>query len=163
MFDNYLIKKGKHRSGFYFRPQFDTEYIKRKILFKENCIYKFGDVDDLDINKLFGFSFGMHHKNSVRFGWNVDDDEIGIYSYCYISGKRVMSKIISIPTETSFLFEIFASDSYYELRVNDMEGKLIGWSSIPKPKTTKWGYYLFPYFGGNRVAPHDMNISIKKV
>ena len=163
MFGNYLIKKGKHRSGFYFSPQFDIKHIKRKILFKENCIYKFGDIDDFDINKLFGVSFGMHHTNSVRFGWNIDDDEIGIYNYCYISGKRVMIKIVSIPTETNFVFEIFIYDSYYELKITDMNGKLIGWSEVSKPKTTKWGYHLFPYFGGNKVAPHNMEICMKKI
>ena len=163
MFGNYLIKKGKHRSGFYFSPQFDIKHIKRKILFKENCIYKFGDVDDFDINKLFGVSFGMHHTNSVRFGWNTDGDQIGIYNYYYKSGKRFMTKMISIPTETEFLFEIIIRDYYYELRIINTDGQLIGWSNVSKPKTTKWSYHLFPYFGGNKVAPHNMEICMKKI
>lgn len=161
MFNKYFIKKGNHRSGYYFRPHFNVKYIKYQVLFKQNCIYQFGDIDDFDINKLFGLSFGMHHTNSVRFGWNTDSGEIGIHNYCYISGKRVMSKIASIPTETSFVFEIFIYDSYYELKITDMDGKLIGWSEVAKPKTTKWGYHLFPYFGGNKCAPHNIDIYMK--
>ena len=39
-----------------------------EVSFTESCRYNVGK-DQSDINKLFGFSVGMHHKNSVRVGW----------------------------------------------------------------------------------------------
>ena len=39
-----------------------------EVVFTESCRYNVGK-DQSDINKLFGFSIGMHHKNSVRVGW----------------------------------------------------------------------------------------------
>lgn len=162
-FKNYFIKKGNHRSGFFpnlYLKMFKTKY---EVMFSKNCIYQFGDIDDLDINKLFGLSFGFHHYNSIRFGWNVDGDKIAIHVYYYKLGKRFMNKIISIPVETIHTFEITVYDVYYELKIFNQDKKLIGWSNVVKPKTVKWGYRLFPYFGGNRYAPHDVEIKMKKI
>jgi predicted transcriptional regulator len=162
-FKNYFIKKGNHRSGFFLNLYLKMFKTKHQVIFSQNCIYKFGDVDDLDINKLFGISFGFHHKNSMRFGWNVDGDKIAIHYYYYKLGKRFMNKMVSIPVETVHTFEITVYDAYYELKVSDTNGKTIGWANIVKPKTVKWGYRLFPYFGGNRVAPHDVTIKMKRI
>ena len=160
---NYFIKKGKHRSGLYPNLYYGKSVAKYNISFSQSCIYSFGNTHDLDINKLFGLSFGYHHINSVRFGWNADNDKIAIHAYCYKSGQRFMSKMISIPVETFFTFEINAFEVYYELKIIDQDGKIISTLNVSKPKTVKWGYRLFPYFGGTMVAPHDVEIKMRKL
>lgn len=162
-FKKYILKKGKHRSGFFANFHIKLFKLKYEICFSKNCIYNFGDIDDFDINKLFGISLGFHHKNSIRFGWNIDKDLIAIHSYCYKNGERFMNKLISIPTETIHTFEININNDYYELKIFNQNKNIIGWSKICKQKTINWGYLLFPYFGGNKCAPHDMEIKMKRI
>ncbi len=136
---------------------------KYEIIFSKNCIYKFNDVDDFDINKLFGISLGFHHKNSIRFGWNVDGEKIAIYTYCYKFGERFMDKIVSVSVEKKYTFEIKNFKESYDLKIINESGQIVGWANIFKPETPNWGYRLFPYFGGNKTAPHDMEIKMKKI
>jgi hypothetical protein len=159
----YTVKEGHHKSGFHPNLYFDVNRSKYEVIFTESCLYKFDNEDDADINKLFGLSFGYHHKNSVRFGWNSEDGKIAIYAYCYKLSQRYMRKIVSIPINSKHIFEINVYDAYYELKITNNEGELIGCANIAKAKTTKIGYRLFPYFGGNRCAPHDVNIWMKKI
>lgn len=159
----YLIEEGNHRSGFYPNLHFNIKNIKYEVIFTESCLYKFNDVDDYDVNKLFGISFGYHHNNSIRFGWDIEDEEIAIYAYSYKSSKRDIKKIISIPINRKYIFEINVFDGYYDMKIFNSENNLIGWANIPKVKTTKLCYNLFPYFGGNKVAPHDIKIWMKQI
>jgi hypothetical protein len=162
-FKSYFIRKGNHRSGLFpnlYLKMFKTKY---DVIFSQNCIYKLNSVDDFDVNKLFGISFGYHHQNSMRFGWNIDNDKIAIYAYYYKLGNRFMNKIVSIPVEKVHTFELTVYQVYYELKIFDENKQLVGWTNIVKPKTVKWGYRLFPYFGGNRCAPHNMEIKMKKI
>lgn len=162
-FKRFFIKKGNHRSGIYPNIYFKMLKTKYEVIFSKDCIYKFNDVDDFDVNKLFGLSFGFHHTNSIRFGWNVDGDKIAIYAYCYKSGERIMNKITSLSTDITNSFEIKVYDDFYELTIyNKISNSTITYITS-KPKTVKWGYRLFPYFGGNKTAPHNMEIEMKKI
>lgn len=162
-FKSYFIKKGNHRSGFFPNLYLKMVSSKYEIMFSDNCFYKLGDVDDYDINKLFGISFGLHHKNSMRFGWNIDEDKIAIYAYYYKLGIRFMNKLISINANEVYTFEIKVHDNFFELSIVNKNHQLINTTNIAKAKTVNWGYRLFPYFGGNKCAPHDMEIKMKKI
>jgi hypothetical protein len=88
----FKIKKGKHKSVF-FRPKlhfFKNEICKR-VKFDKSAQYQLNNVDQFDINKLFGISYGFHHKNSARFGWRWSTrmEKIEILAYVYRDGKRV--------------------------------------------------------------------------
>ena len=50
----------------------------------------FATDDHLDVNKLFGMSYGFHHKNSARFGWRWDLEKnlVEILGYTYVNGVR---------------------------------------------------------------------------
>jgi len=159
---SFLIKKGNHRSGFYPNIHFGLKNLKYQVLFTDSCLYKFNDVDDFDINKLFGISFGFHHKNSARFGWNVEEGQIAIYAYCYKLGIRYSRRIAIIPINKIFIFEINTYDVYFEFKITNYDGKIISLANIAKAKCCKWGYKLFPYFGGNKTAPHTMTIKMKE-
>jgi hypothetical protein len=133
-----------------------------KVIFHENTLYNDTSVDKLDVNKLFGYSEMNHKKNSARFGWNCLNGKINIYAYCYVDGVRVIKFIgviktnktynmILKETKTKYVFSVISEDSVFN-RID-----------VIKTKNHWFGYNLWPYFGGNKTAPHDMNIELKKI
>jgi len=164
----YTIKKDKHSSGFNFG--FTRRNIIRfnAILF-DSCLYDIKDNDDYDINKLFGFSTSyFHHKNSARIGWRCNaSKQIELFAYAYVSGERYTTYLgivdvntdfecIIVDTENEYLFNVRVSE-FYE---NDIQNKVYN-ATIKKNKD--WfifHYHLFPYFGGNKTAPHTMKFLI---
>jgi hypothetical protein len=70
---SYRIKKNNHYSGFHFRPILGNMKLSFECILDETCTYNLGDVDQYDINKLIGLSYGYHHINSIRLGWNYNN------------------------------------------------------------------------------------------
>jgi hypothetical protein len=136
-----------------------TKYFK----FTETAIYLFTDEDQYDVNKLFGFCFEWHHKNSFRFGWrpNKDLSKIEIFGYEYINKVRVpIIPITNIQCNKWYKYTIKynALLSQIEYIVTDgIEQHNIAHSITLKNKWN-WGYKLFLYFGGNKKAPYDIVI-----
>lgn len=166
----YKIKKDKHSaSGFNFGITFKKE-VKFRCKFDKSCLYYIEDNDKYDINKLCGFSTTwFHHKQSARVGWRcVDGENIEIVTYSYNSGKREQHEMdvlgIVLPEEE---FEVSIrdnEDSYiYDFEIiGDPTSKI---TCIDK-KEKDWfffHYLLFPYFGGNKTALHDMIIYLKRL
>lgn len=166
----YIIKKGKHYpKGFHFNFTFKNS-VKFKCKFDESCLYYFDDGDKHDINKLCGFSTTwFHHRQSGRIGWRcVNGKEIEIVTYSYNDGTREQHEtdILGIvkPNEE---FEVSIrdnEDSYiYTFENLNVAGSFI--RAIDK-KQKDWfffHYLLYPYFGGNKTAPHDMKIYLQKL
>ena len=170
---NFKIKKGEHSSGFHFGFTF-----KRKVTFKaildESCLYTIADNDRFDENKLFGFSSTYNHMiQSARIGWRcVDGEKFEIVTYSHENGKidfadiKVLGEVL--PNQP-FLCSI-VEPPYYK---NDPKAyyvftfRIEGDSNISFTKNEKsksyfpFQYFLFPYFGGNKTAPHDMSIKIE--
>ena len=137
-------------------------------MFNYSVKYDIG-ADQTDINKLFGIGFfPSHHKNSARFGWayNPDKRKIELYGYWYDNGVRKSEYLCDINFYTSYIltiditrrcprirFTVVQKDANYE-----KASKIVQVSKLPR-----LGYYLGLYFGGNQPAPHDINITIKKV
>jgi hypothetical protein len=165
------IKKGWHYPFPYFGIPVPILIRRNKLfnstkqfMFTESCLYDFKDDDQHDVNKLFGFSIGFHHKNSFRFGWrpNADLTKIEIVGYEYHQGTR-------IPTISICEVEI---NKWYEYRMRcynqigtlvyfvDDGYKIIGIadSVINSKHRFNWGYKLGLYFGGNKKAPHNIII-----
>ena len=139
----YKIKKGKHRSGFYFRPAFfrKGKTYKYKVIFDDSCIYTLPGMDQLDINKLKGISEELnHHKNSERLGWRAypEKEEIELFSYRYDDSIRSHVKLGTVKPREEIEFYFTIKESFL-------------------------GYHLFPFFGGNQTAPHDMYMFVKRV
>jgi hypothetical protein len=162
-FKKYKIRKGSHYSGFRLAPFFGKTTSKYEVVFTKSCIYQIEGPGQFDVNKLFGLSYGFHHENSARFGWRAVDDLIEISLYCYKDGRRVIKEMTSIETEKPYVFEICNTGSHYELTIESVTGPFRGYAIVSKPQTTKLGYKLFPYFGGNLPAPHDVEILMKKL
>jgi len=161
------------------RPTFWLEFIP--IIFKKNksfsivkdfeftpsTMYFFDDADQFDINKLFGFSIGMHHHNSFRFGWRPSKDlmKMEIDGYEYHNKVRVPAIFLyEIEIGKTYRFKMdFLSDKQqvvYTIIDKDIlnacyDKTLVTHTSNVDVKKC-WGYSLSLYFGGNKKAPHDM-------
>ena len=185
----FLIKKGRHYPSklrqfkLLHYPKSEEVFSFEEVCnFDKTCLYIFGDEDDGDANKLFGVSLGVwpriknwkfyppHHINSLRFGWKCDweQQKITIWEYYYQDYKRYSSKYIcTIDTNKYYKFYLkFNRDGGILFTVYDRNKDkdwviLMATSNIRKTglKINRFGWKFFPYFGGNRRAPHSMFIT----
>ena len=161
----FTIKKGKHYSDNFVYKFFHffnfASNIFYKVTFNQSCKYELEGEDKYDINKLIGFSRGLHHKESARFGWRYSskDDCIELFAYCYVSGNRTYKKICNIELNREAILEIAKNKNYYTFRV--FQGISTYVFTIDSESKFPFGYRLWPYFGGNRKAPHDMVIELE--
>ncbi|MDX1284727.1 MAG: hypothetical protein R3182_06940 [Draconibacterium sp.] len=136
--------------------------------FTKSCLFDLQDEDQHDVNKLFGFSIGNHHKTSFRFGWRpiLKNGTIEIVAYEYHDGVRQTTMPIC-EVETDWWFEMVISyrpqdsKSYYFVnKYNYWDNKEVGFLANSVNVKKKWGlgYTLGIYFGGNEVAPQDITI-----
>lgn len=172
----YTILKGFHYSFFRW-PKFhrNIESLSFTAKFDPSCFCKLEGEDSADINKLYGVSFGYHHRNSFRIGWNSDGSHIDIYAYWYNHKERKYFPLGSfsntgqisgnINFDIMFHRDLNAIDLIADC--DDTRGmkmktvyKKIQFDFTGAPK---WSYFLFPYFGGNKKAPHTMKININSV
>jgi hypothetical protein len=168
------IPKNKRRAFPYF-DFFIPVLIKRDksfsiikhIKFSESTMYFFEDEDQHDVNKLFGFSFGMHHNNSVRFGWRPNENlsRMEIVGYEYLNKLRIPTiPICEVQLNKWYKYElkykggIFGQIEYIVSNEDETHSTV---HPIALKNESNWGYKLYLYFGGNKKAPHDMIIHIK--
>lgn len=153
--------------------------------FDESCIYNFSDIGDTerDINKLFGLSYGIlprftsgnlipaHHINSIRIGWRPKrsirgHDHIEIFLYWYENGIRKQKSISGLPVpDTDYYIRVAIEGNKLEYLVADLQYAFDisdGIVDVDLP-TNKWGYMLYPYFGGNAPAPWKMKIKLDNI
>ncbi len=164
MLMKFLIKKGKHYS-FHF-PKFhfgrDKEFEVR-FIFNTGCKYDLGNDDNYDINKLWGLSFGLHHKNSFRIGWNAvgaGKKSLSIFYYAYNNGVRTFEQIGIIDEDNLGKYKVKLDYDNNRIAIsNEFVDDFPKYFPYTFPKF-KWGYYLFPYFGGNNKAPRNMTIHL---
>lgn len=155
-FGGYLVKK--------VNP--DDNYIANtSYTFDPNCKYEIGE-DQSDVNKLFGFSLGYHHRNSVRIGWRYRDGNLEICYYAYQNGKRLPTKVIekielkenpvTVDIDLSFDREL---DEISIIVQTDISCKCINYEYSFQNNKPVWSYGLGLYFGGNKTAPHTMKVT----
>lgn len=157
----FKIRKNNHYSGGFIHKLFhafhDSNKASHYTTFDNSTLYVDDTVDKFDVNKLFGFSIGLHHYTSYRFGWNCIDNEIHIYAYSYVKGKRLIDEICVIDNNVEYKFIILIKNGRAVFTVISPE-LAIKQAIHPAPSSRMFGYSLWPYFGGNKVAPHDINI-----
>jgi len=140
---------------------FKMKDINVKVKFDESCLYEPFD-EEHDINKLWGIGFVYHHKNSARFGWRAMGKIIEIHTYCYVDGKRVSEKLIECQPNEWLELDLDVFKDRYQFKAKNIDGER-ALKNIEKGKTSflqLFTYKLFPYFGGNNPAPHNMGITI---
>lgn len=133
--------------------------MRARVTFHKDCEYYLNEQDQHDINKLFGYSFGHHHKNSLRIGWRYDRDrkQIEVVSYIYIDGVRQTERHLAwCEFEETYDMYIENSEDYANMLVYNFTG-----ICVPFKSRLGVSYPLSLYFGGNNTAPHDMHIDLK--
>jgi hypothetical protein len=165
----YIIPQAKHSSGFHFRPHIGKRFLQYDVMFDKTSQYYHGDIDQYDINKLFGLSFGYHHTNSIRFGWRSLGNltsKVEILGYCYVDGNRVQEDgnnlyVGMVDLNEYYTYRINAGEKNYVLTLFQ-KGQVVGSLELQHRDLPCWGYHLYPYFGGNRKALHDIRIHFRK-
>jgi hypothetical protein len=150
---------GLHHLGFTFKDK-----ISFKAEFDESCLYDLESVNNLDINKLFGFSTTLwHHNQSARVGWRRHgDDSIELLTYSYDNKKRIYQTLGIVKPDQEFTCTIEDIETHYVYTFND--GNTFKKVSDPKLGDKLWfKYFLWPYFGGDQTAPQNMLIYLERI
>lgn len=154
----YTIKKGNHHSS-HSIAKLEANSIAFKANFDSSAIYTTIEKgNQADINKLYGFSDckSSHHTNSARFGWRWTGENLEIHAYTYVNGERNSKYITSVAFDEAFDYSLTALPEQYQFTVNDVS--IFMDRSCAGPAS---GYVLYPYFGGDETAPHDITILIE--
>jgi hypothetical protein len=159
-FTTYMIRKGQQFCEQRTIKRVDVPEMKFVVKFDSTAVYQTASPENqYDINKLYGFSDNDadHHQFSARFGWRWSGNALRLFAYVYNAGA-VLSKelaIVDIGKETSCAIQV-ASGSYI-FSVNGVSQSMPRMAKTPNGK----GFQLYPYFGGDEVAPHDITILLK--
>lgn len=163
----FRIPKGKHRArplrfGIWWR----RGIFQWKVTFAKSCRYDLGGPDQQDVNKLIGVGyFPGHHKNSARFGWRYwpVTDTIELLAYCYNNGERITKHLGYCKIGVTYRIELFAAMWAYYFMLDDAEGNAIAQAEVVHTNKRWLQYQLGTYFGGNRLAPHEIKIQIENL
>ena len=161
----YRIAKGEH-STFRFPKIYSGKAIalEGNFNFFSSCWYERPDdhIDWLDLNKLVGISFGFHQQDSLRIGWRPLFDKfnhIEVFAYWYNEGQMTFELIGHVEVDSAYAFQVMLVRQQQEV-IFQLEGLSPKKIPFTFPPTT-WGYFLYPYFGGNFTAPQDMEMEVR--
>jgi len=160
-FTEYVIKKGEHYSNQSGITVLKTARIKCDVIFDSSAIYQNSQAyNQGDVNKLIGFSDcgAGHHENSARLGWNWNGSQIVIYAYAYSGTQRIIQAIDSVKIGRTISCSVEAIEGNYHFAVGESKVSIQRFCG----NYTGEFYKLFPYFGGDETAPHDIRIYIKE-
>ncbi len=159
-YEIYTIKEGNHGSNYAGIQFLQSSSLRFSAIFNKSAIYTSKEpVNQHDINKLLGFADCNvhHHVNSARFGWRWLDGKLEILAYCYANKERITKSIGFVELNQSFEYSITVSKEQY---LFELEG--FPMVTMPRSSSCEVGsyYMLFPYFGGDEVAPQDISIKL---
>jgi len=161
---HYKIPKGTHKSSISF-IKFEGDIFEFEVTFDSTAVYStVNPANQGDINKLYGFidcdEEFTPHNYSARFGWRWNDEELQLLSYCYANKKRDSEFLRSIEIGPTYKCTIEITNSSYVFYIDEQKyGEMErGCTNLEVER-----HLLFPYFGGDELAPHDINIYIKQL
>lgn len=152
------IKEGNHCSN-KILPMFRYKTLSGSVKLKGDFSYEIVRYNQLDTNKLIGLSDSIHHHNdSIRFGWRWNDkvEKLELMYTLYRDGNRYIEPICYIETEKEYDFEIAVDYDKYLLWFDDKYIEVYRNSNWILPR-----YVLFPFFGGDEIAPKDFEFEFK--
>lgn len=157
----FVIRKGEH----YAHPRVVESLQSRTLvfdaMFNETAIYHFGYLAwQSNKNKLLGFSDcnSLHHENSARFAWQWFNERLEVYAYCYANGERIESFVGVVDLNKFSRYRIEIKEDHYTFILNNERPVYIKRGN----RCDRGVYYmLWPYFGGQVPAPHDVEIFIR--
>ncbi len=158
-YTTWLIKKGNHYSESNSYSAFKGSRIQFRTIFDSTVIYTTIDKSNqADINKLYGASDAgtHHHENSARFGWRWKNNAVEIFAYYYVNKERKSVFLGNATIGKEDFYALSVEENHYVFQFNDQKTIVERYSNAPGFD----GYLLYPYFGGDEVAPHDIRIHI---
>ena len=160
----FVIPQGGHSSGQLWHRLVNSINWHRlnswSVRFDPSCSYELPGPDNFDVNKLVGHSIGWnHHQESVRFGWRSSQDKIELSAYAYIEGQRHIETMCQVPLNMEVDLFILVEQAHYRFIVF-RDGLLHAELELKKERRFQPGYRLWPYFGGDRPAPHKIRIEL---
>ncbi len=157
----YTIRKGEQSSDHAPLELLDVHELRFNVKFDSTAIYQTLDpVNQLDVNKLYGFADNnAHHQQfSARFGWRYLNNKLTLHGYVYNNANRIINDLAEIQIGRAYDCSIKIIGNKYKFTVDS--------TSLEMPRTattaTSSGYKLFPFFGGDELAPHDIRIYIRQ-
>lgn len=157
----FTIKEGSHYADINSYHKRAVDHLRFSVVFDSTAVYTTTDpVNQGDINKLYGLADcgSEHHTNSARFGWRWYNGKLEVHAYTYINMKRQSAYIGAVTLGEEAICEVRMENRKY---IFSMNGKSV---TMPRAcKGTGEGYLLYPYFGGNEAAPHDVTIIIQEL
>ena len=159
-FTFFTIRAGQHFANGSLYKSIETQELKFSVKFDSSAIYQcFSPINQNDINKLYGFSDNNadHHQFSARFGWRWSDNALRLFAYVYNNGRFIWKELGSVTIGKEVNCSIRVLEATYIFTMDEITELLPRLSTTPLAK----GYLLYPYFGGDELAPHDINIWIK--
>lgn len=160
-FYKFTIKQDHHYCDDNIYTEIETMELKFSVVFDSSVIYQtIAPENQEDINKLLGFSDNesQHHLFSARFGWRWSNDSLRLFSYVYNNAELIYEEIGTVQIGAENDCSILVTDNSYKFRLNKKEVIMPRASTTPMAK----GFKLYPYFGGDERAPHDIRIWIKE-
>lgn len=157
---DYRIRKGEHYCDSNKLALVEYSELKFAAKFDSTAIYTTAAAyNQYDINKLYGFSDNnaAHQDYSARFGWRWSDHALRIFSYVYNSGVRLSKELATVQIGEENNYSIKVESGYYVFSVGSTTDTVGRASKGGKAS----GYKLYPYFGGDETAPHEIHIFIK--
>jgi len=158
----YTILKGQQYSDKSVFLLLKLSKLSFKVKFDSSAIYKTTqESNQTDINKLLGFSDNNtdHHQYSARFGWRWSNNALRLFAYVYNEGVMSFKEIGTVKIGDEITCSIKVAGDKYLFTLNDTE------IIMPRASTTTVaeGFKLWPYFGGDELAPQTICIWIKKL
>lgn len=148
------IKQGHHYSNS--APSFCGNSLKYEFCFNESAIYVIDSVNQYDINKLFGFNSNgkIHTEQSARFGWRWLNDNLEICYFVHDSSKMYYGVLDTININEYYTYELKQAKDKYTFKLNNKHFEY----KRKSKGISRFNYHLWPYFGGDNAAPHDITI-----
>lgn len=158
--ENFRIPQGQHYNNLRNIGLFPHDSLAFEVVFDSTAIYQTQNpANQADWNKLMGFSDcgTHHHTNSARVVWRYLPASGGFQlgEYYYSNGSRSFSALGNFQLNDTIPVKLYISKGYYQVEVGQKTGQ-----EQRACNTSIGRYMLFPYFGGDETAPHDINIYI---
>jgi hypothetical protein len=158
----YTIDPGAHYCNQNGMRAVDLSEQRFTVRFDSSAIYTSADpANQYDINKLWGFSDNGsydHHQYSARFGWCWNNGALRLFGYVYNAGQVSWKELGTVALGSEHECSIRITPQQYIFTLNGHADSLARTSNTPTGK----GYQLYPYFGGDEVAPHKVRIWIRE-
>lgn len=104
------------------------------------------------INKLIGIGFDNdHHQNSIRIGWEWENDHYRMWAYYYMDGTRGSDYVTECVSNQEYYFRVEAQADKYVVVIDNEVIFVMGETSMDKPRL------LLPYFGGEEPFPGSIH------